>query len=82
MRCEICGGYSAYSDGATYIIMCDSCRNSRSGKRVEYRPKGGMCFVCKNSYSNCSKLPFSGMRILSEDKDGMKVVKCTSFERI
>ena len=52
-------------------------------KELEYIPKGGMCKVCLFSNKDCSNLDFKSMHKLSKgDKDGLAVVKCSSFIRV
>ena len=53
---------------------------------VIYHPNGSMCAVCKNSYSDCSKLDFKEMRVIKQYSGGnyptvFKIVKCSSFDQ-
>ena len=51
-----------------------------SKPEIEFRPKGRMCFVCKHKGTPCT-LPFARMKVISVDKDGCMVVRCTSYEK-
>jgi hypothetical protein len=47
-----------------------------------YQPKGRMCASCVHFFRNCSHLKFAEMPVIETDKKtGVKIVKCTEYER-
>lgn len=46
-----------------------------------HQPKAGLCMACVKLRHDCSGLPFATMPVLHTYDDGVKVVKCTSYER-
>jgi len=49
---------------------------------ITHIPDGLMCCSCVNALERCDHLDFKSMRVIKTDKtDGLKTVKCTSFER-
>jgi len=48
---------------------------------VSHQPKGGMCAVCVNKHKDCSGLKFDEMPMISREKDGTNIVRCTEFKR-
>ena len=54
----------------------------RDGFMITHRPKAiGFCDRCANKNADCSSLDFTKMQVIKTDKDGVKVVKCSQFER-
>lgn len=50
---------------------------------ITHRPSGSMCSACISLYvKNCDGLPFSTMPVMKTDRDGVKVVKCSEFQRL
>lgn len=48
----------------------------------EFHPKGGMCTTCKYSRKMCKNLRFDKMPILKIQSDGIKIVKCTNWQKV
>jgi len=44
------------------------------------QPKGGMCSACEHLGKDCSWRDFDAMPVL-ENRDGVRVVKCTGFSQ-
>ena len=45
------------------------------------RPSGMMCTHCKKSKEDCSRIEFSGFRVMKVDNDGTNVVICKELEK-
>lgn len=50
---------------------------------ITHRPKGSICIGCRftKEYAHCDDLPFTKMRPIGKDKDGVIVVKCEAYEK-
>lgn len=48
---------------------------------ITHRPSGSMCLACALADQNCTVLDFTKMQKIKRDRDGITVVRCSSFTR-
>lgn len=48
---------------------------------ISHQPKGGMCVRCEKCEDDCSDLPFERMKVIETLTTGVKIVRCSEYER-
>lgn len=48
---------------------------------MKFRPSGSMCAGCVHRLRDCSALDFAQMKTIKSDRDGVRVVKCSDYQR-